>query len=56
MLPGMPHEPPLSLESYAEVSAAVDAGVPRDRAVREVGLTVDQWLLRKPLATNLEPG
>ena len=38
-------EPPLPLERYAEISAAIDAGVPRDQAVAQAQLSVDQWLL-----------
>jgi hypothetical protein len=38
-------EPPFPLERYAEITAAIDAGVPRDQAIAHVGLAVDQWLL-----------
>jgi hypothetical protein len=39
------NEPPLPIERYAEISAAIDAGMPRDQAVAAAGLAVEQWLL-----------
>lgn len=38
-------DPPLALERYAELSAEIDAGTPRDQVLAKAGITLDSWLL-----------
>ena len=46
-------EPPLALERYAELSAELDAGTPRDHVLAQAGITLDAWFIVQQIWLDL---